>query len=195
MTLAVFPALPGLSWNVIKSPEWNTAIQRSVSGKELRVALYSYPTWKFSLSYEVLRAGSEQELQVLMGFFNARKGAFEPFLFDDPTDNTVTGQIFGYGDGVQTKFQLSRQITGIENIEPVFATNGTPHVFITGAETTAWSVSNGLVTFSSPPPTGSVLTWTGGFYFRVRFDKDSADFDNFMYRLWQLKKLELVTFK
>lgn len=195
MSTLIFPDLPGISWNVIKTPQWKTDAKKSVSGKEVRTALYSYPDWKFSMSYEVLRAGAERELQKLMGFFNARKGSFDSFLFNDPTDNAVTTQVFGYGNGAQTKFQLARQIDEIDSIEPIFATNGTPRVFINGTETSAWTLAGGLVTFSAPPAANAVLTWTGGYYFRVRFSEDFADFDNFMYQLWQLKKLSLETFK
>lgn len=195
MSLPIFPDLPGVSISVVKTPRWSTLVQQSVSGREVRAALYSYPTWRFSLSYEVLRADALAELQTLVGFFNARQGAFEPFLFDDSTDNTVTDQVFGYGDGVQTKFQLMRQITGLENIEPIFATNGATAISINGTPATGWTETDGLISFASPPPAGSALTWTGGFYYRVRFLEDSADFENFLYRLWRLKKLDLVSVK
>ena len=42
-----------------------------------------------------------------MGFFNARKGSFDNFLFDDPTDDTASSQNFGTGDGVTANFQLT----------------------------------------------------------------------------------------
>ena len=109
MSNAVFPVLAGLDWNVIKTPVWKTRIQEAVSGKELRAALMSYPLWKFSLSYTVLRANAANaELQTLMGFFNARQGMFDSFLYTDPTDNSVANQSFGTGDGSTTAFQIGR---------------------------------------------------------------------------------------
>lgn len=195
MSLPIFPELPGLGWSVIKRPQWSTIVQKSVSGKEVRAALYSYPTWQFTLSYEVLRADALAELQTLVGFFNAQQGSYAPFLFNDATDNAVTDQVFGYGDGVQTKFQLARQIAGLENIEPIFATNGVPTIKLNGTLAGGWTATDGLITFASPPAAGSTLTWTGGFYYRVRFKEDAADFENFMYRLWKLSRLELVSVK
>jgi len=195
MSLPIFPDLPGISISVVKTPAWSTLVQKSVSGKEVRGALYSYPVWQFGLSYEVLRADALAELQTLVGFFNARQGAFAPFLFDDSTDNTVTDQVFGYGDGVQTKFQLARQITGLENIEPIFAVNGVPIIKINGTTAGGWTETNGLVEFVSPPASATTLTWTGKFYYRVRFKEDTADFENFLYRLWRLKRLDLVSVK
>ena len=39
------------------------------------------------------------ELRTLAGFFLQQQGTFQPFLFDDPTDNTVAAQVIGTGDG------------------------------------------------------------------------------------------------
>ena len=45
------------------------------------------------------------------------------------------------------------------------------------------------------PPTGQKVTWSGGFYFRVRFLQDSADFENFIGHLWAAKKIEMQSVK
>jgi len=45
----IFPALPGLSWGVTKTPTFQTRIQRAVSGRELRALDYPYPLWQFAL--------------------------------------------------------------------------------------------------------------------------------------------------
>ena len=96
MTLAVFPSLVGLSWSVTKAPRFATRIQRSVSGRELRLLDQTVPVWLFTLTYSLLRDKNDQrggnglgtgydELRTLMGFFLSQQGAFQPFLFDDPT--------------------------------------------------------------------------------------------------------------
>ena len=51
----IFPALPGLSWSVTKTPTFQTRIQRAVSGRELRALDYPYPLWQFALVYDFLR--------------------------------------------------------------------------------------------------------------------------------------------
>lgn len=48
------------------------------------------------------------------------------------------------------------------------------------------------VTFGAAPAAGAALTWTGQFYYRVRFKQDMMDFEQFMKDFWQLKKCELV---
>jgi uncharacterized protein (TIGR02217 family) len=194
MSNQVFPTLPGLSWSIVKAPEWSTRIQKSVSGKELRAALMAYPIYKITLPYEFLRASTAYaELQTLMGFFNARQGSFDSFLFTDTTDSSVTNESFGTGNGVTTAFQLIRAYGGFT--EPVMNLNGLP--VIKKAGTTMVSGSDytidafGMVTFATPPASAAALTWTGTYYYRCRFDNDSSDFENFMYQLWTLKKLTL----
>jgi len=190
MSDAIFPELPGLEWKNRKSPEWNTGIQRAASRRELRATFMSAPIYNFSLSYEFLREGVEAEVETLIGFFNARKGRFDSFLFEDPLDHVVSGQLFGAGDGTTTKFQLVRSFGG--NTEPVMNLNGTPFIKKAGVSITPASIVNGLVTFSTAPAAGAALTWSGAYYYRCRFAEDTADFENFLYRLWELRQLEFV---
>ena len=49
----------------------------------------------------------------------------------------------------------------------------------------------GIVTFATPPPAGQLVTADFTYRFRVRFADDTAEFENFMYQLWQLKQIKL----
>ncbi len=198
MSDAIFPSMPGIKWGSTKTPIWSTKVQKTASGRELRAAYYSYPVWKFSLSYEVLRANALAELQTMVGFFNARQGSFDSFLYEDPEDSAVVNQGFGAVIAGQTKYQLVRAIGG--NTEPITAPKGTPAISVGGVTKTAgtdYTVNNstGVVTFLTPITAGQQLTWTGGFYFRVRFLQDSVDFERFLHQLWSLKKIEFQTDK
>lgn len=191
MSNAIFPTFPGLAWSTFKTPEWSTAAQRAVSGKEVRMAQRSRPVWQFSLSYEVLRGASQlQELQKLMGFFNARQGSFDSFLYSDPSDSSATAQAIGTGDGLTKTFQLRHQIDSWS--EPIgYAPS--PVLFINGVQSAAFTCPDGLnVTFTVAPPNGAAITWTGSYYFRVRFAKDSMEFEQFMRDLWLNKKCDFV---
>lgn len=193
MSNAVFPDLPGADIKVRKTPIWNTRIQTAVSGRELRTAYYSYPLYKISLSFNFLRAGAEAELQNLVGFFNARKGSFDSFLYTDPIDHTVAAQSFGVGDGANIKFQLVRAFGG--NVEPVMNLNGAPALYRDNSPLTPgtdYSIDSlGMVTFVTAPPSGHALTWDGAYYYRVRFERDTTDFEQFLWMLWELKRVEL----
>lgn len=199
---AVFPALPGLTFDITKEPRWNTRVQTTPSGKELRAAYQSEPIWTWTLKYEVLRqAAAYLELQELVGFFNARRGRYDSFLFDDPDDDGVTDQNFGAGDGLTTAFQLVRDygaggFTGREN---VYDLNGAPTIKdngVTKATPADYTISaTGLVTFVVAPVAGHALTWTGNYYWRVRFGDDTATFQKFLYQLWSLQQLKLQSVK
>jgi hypothetical protein len=69
------------------------------------------------------------ELQTLGGFFLARQGSYDSFLYSDPTDNTVTKQTFAAGDDVTTAFTLARAWGGF--IEPIGACAGSPTIYRT----------------------------------------------------------------
>ncbi len=201
MSQAVFPSMPGLKWGSVKTPMWSTKIQHSASGRELRAAYYSAPLWKISLSYEVLRSGALAELQTLVGFFNARKGSFDSFLYADPEDSSALNQTFGLAAAGQTQYQLVRAYGGF--VEPVLAPklsgSGAVVISVNGVPQTAGTHYtlgvDGLVTFLTPITPGQVLSWTGDFYYRVRFVQDSADFERFLHQLWALKKIEIQTVK
>jgi uncharacterized protein (TIGR02217 family) len=194
MSQAVFPAFTGLKWGRTKTPQWSTRVQTSASGREARAAFYPYPIWKFGLSYEVLRAGTAYtELQQLVGFFNARQGSFDSFLYTDPNDNTVTNQVFAVAPGGVAKFKLARNLGGV--LEPVGAVNGSPSIYKNGVlQGTGYTIdSNANITFTTAPASGDSLSWTGAFYYRVRFDKDASEFSEFLRDLWELRTLNLVS--
>jgi uncharacterized protein (TIGR02217 family) len=196
---SVFPTLPGLAWGTQVTPSFSTAVKRAVSGRELRVAYAAYPLWKISLSFEFLRDGNRgADLDTLVGMFLQVKGQYDSFLFTLPTDNSVTSQNFGTGDGVTTAFQLRRSFGqgGFSFQEPVQNLNGNPSIYKNGVLQTLGSNytidSNGLVTFSVAPGNALPLTWTGSYYYRCRFLQDVADFQLFMQDLYELKKLEMI---
>jgi uncharacterized protein (TIGR02217 family) len=210
--VGVFPTLVGQGWSVIKTPTFQTRIQRAVSGRELRALDYPYPLWQFQLTYEALGDGSAQgvagsigsllatDLRTLMGFFTACQGAFATFLYDDPTDDSVTGQPIGSGAAGVTSFQLARTFGppgGIGFTEAITAPNVVSNVYINGLvqSPSGWSVNpaTGVLTFTGAPLPGAAITADFSFYFRCRFMSDAYSFENFMYRLWSLKKLDFIS--
>jgi uncharacterized protein (TIGR02217 family) len=201
---AIFPSLPGLAWSVTKAPRFATRIQRAVSGRELRILDQPYPIWTWTLAYSLLRdkwdargsgglGAGYDELRTIVGFFLQQQGAFQTFLFDDPTDGTVTGQAIGTGNSSTSVFQLVRSMGGCA--EPMAAPNTVSAVYFNGVLQSpagyAVDADTGLVTFTAPPPAGQSITADFTYRFRVRFADDTAEFENFMYQLWQLKQIKL----
>src|SRR5712664_3102234 len=165
MGQAIFPVLAGLMWDVVKSPRWNTKVQSSVSGKETRIQFQSAPIYKWQLKYELLRASALQELQTLIGFFNARQGRFDSFLFSDPSDNAVTAHGFGVGDGATTAFQLQRrQLGNYGNMLGTFPVSTTPrwnYLLQSQAQgTTPNGLSNATIASGVSDPMGGLNAFT-----------------------------------
>ena len=194
MSNAIFPVMAGLKFDNTKKPIFKTIVKESVSGLEARVGLMSYPKWEITLMYELLRDFSSSELKTLGGFFLARRGMLDSFLFNDAQDNAVTDQNFGTGDGTTVAFQLKRTWGGFD--EPVQNVNTVTNIKKAGATVTLGSgytiSSTGLITFATAPANGNALTWTGSFYYRCRFMQDETEFNQMMQNLWELKKLAFI---
>jgi uncharacterized protein (TIGR02217 family) len=202
--VGVFPPLPGLAWSVTKTPTFQTRIQRAVSGRELRALDYPYPLWQFTLVFDLLRdnpAAGYDELRTLMGFFMLCRGAFGTFLFRDPSDSLVSGQQIGIGNASTTVFQLQRamgtSLPGGGFVEPIPAPDVVSAIYLDGIvqkpSNYLVDLNTGLVTFTRAPGSGLIITADYSYYFRCRFIDDSYAFENFMFRLWQLKKLAFIS--
>jgi uncharacterized protein (TIGR02217 family) len=209
MSNEIYPSLPGLKWDQKKTPIFSTRIQKSVSGRELRSPFYVYPLYQYELSYDLLRdSNAHNELKTLMGFYLARQGAYDSFLYNDASDNNTSSQAIGTGDGNTVAFQMVRTYGGNNGnfTEPIYNipanSNNTPiNVYLNGNVQSAnnYTVNgnnSGILTFNSAPANGANITADFYFYRRVRFEEyeegDDA-FNQFMQNLWNLNKVSLIT--
>ena len=218
MSNAIFPSnLPGIKWERVRAATFKTSIYEALSGAERRIRHRPSPKRSIELAYEVLReTPGLSELQTLQGFYEARAGAYDSFLFHDPYDGHVTNLQFGLGDGVTTLFQLVRTIGSVtEVVHNPESTLAVGRVWFPASADDAgywpqpagmWSIDeeyipaagswellpNGIVHFSAPPPEGKRLLWTGRFFYRARFADDKFDSTEFMRHLFSTNKLALV---
>jgi uncharacterized protein (TIGR02217 family) len=198
---AMFPLLGGQGFLTTKTPVWSTAIATATSGRERRRQQWSYPAWEFKLSHEVLRAASSlPELQKLFGFFGAHAGRGTSWSYYDASDNLVTDQQFGTGNGSTRTFQLVRTCgTGnLKFTEPVRTILSTPKVSIGASDSPSsnWTIDSlGQITFTTAPANTQVLTWSGQFAFLCRFLNDRLDATQMMDLLWSQSGLGFVTVK
>lgn len=198
MALSVFPTLDGIEWNTTKRPEFKTGLFESLSGHESRVKFRQYPKYTFKLSFEFLIENrDEAQLSELMGFMLQQCGMYQAFLYTDPNDNAVTDQVIGTGNNTLTSFQLLRSYSGFT--EPVNNVNDTvaaPSIYSGGdlknLGTHYTLSSTGLVTFVTAPPSGAVITWTGSYYYRVRFTAEGYDFTHLMKDLHNCADVEFI---
>jgi uncharacterized protein (TIGR02217 family) len=197
------PALPGLSWSRKKKPGFSTRVASHASGREVRVALMSYPLYEFEAVYAGLTSSASAfaglgatSLQSLMGFFLQLQGQFGSFLYADPDDNTVTGQGIGVGDGTTLAFEFSRALGGFA--EPVGWVTAIASVYLNGAVQSGASYSlttPNILTFSAAPGAGVVVTADFSYAFQCRFLDDQMEFEEFMSNLWKLESMKFRSVK
>ncbi len=200
----VFPALTGVSLPVIRTPIWKTGMQEPISGADTRLQHWSYPRYRYTLTFDLLRqAAAFGELQTLMGFYNQVGGAAGVFQYQDPQDNAAPpDQFVAFGDGTSSQFQLVRARGGF--VDPVFAVDTVINVKLNGVvqNPATYTVdTKGVVNFNASVPLGIPIWWNGSFNWFCRFDDDNYDFEQFTAAadfqgpLWQLKKLTFSTVK
>jgi len=192
----LFPSLVGQGWSVHKKPKFDTRVAAHATGREARAGKYLYPMWDFELTFDALDMTATgtygglgaQSMQTLAGFFLQCQGKANPFVYVDPTDNTVDNATIGVGDGVTTAFTCMRPMG--EYSEPVGALISLSAVRMNGANIFGWVAQqpNQLV-FGTPPPPGAVITASFKFGYACRFTEDVEDFEEFMAMLTGVKTL------
>ncbi|MDE1145645.1 MAG: DUF2460 domain-containing protein [Azospirillaceae bacterium] len=190
---AIYPALAGLGYSVVKKPTWSTKIATAASGRETRMAFWSAPIWQFTLTYDFLRdTATANELKSLLGFYLQMQGAFGSFLFVDPDDNQATGQTLAVGDGMTMSFVLVRTFGGY--VEPVGGVTGSVVPYVDGIrQTSGFSAAGNVLTFSTPPANGAVISADFTYAFLCRFQEDGLEFEKFAAQLWQTKQVGLIS--
>ena len=207
MSTQVLPSLPGLTWPLKRTPMWKARKPEAISGKETSISDYSFPRYQWEASWALLKQGAvlwnpaQSDQATLLGFFNARNGGADSFLYTDPNDSVATTQQFGVGDGTTTTFQLARTLGGFT--EPITAPNVVTTIFDNGTPVSGgnysvafWGTSTpGIVTFVTAPIVGHILTWTGTYYFPCRFVEDSCEFVQFDAGRFEVQKLTFKSIK
>jgi len=212
----LFPKIRGLAWDITKTPTFNTEIQESLAGREVRIQNFQNPIWEFTLHYEYLlndpkvRDENEQTpLEALVGFFLARGGQYDDFLLNETDltgrleDSVYSGQPIGTGDGSTKFFQLVRNVGGfLEAVQN--PANQSATVYVSGrapqVQGTDYTIGNGIVAFTVAPANGAAITADFTFLHRVRFDagssrsgKEGIEFNNFYFNLYECKEVQLIS--
>ena len=180
-------------------PRFDTAVSIHAAGNEARARRYLWPLFDFELTFTALDATATgsygavgaASLQTLAGFFLSQQGQYQAFLYVDPSDNSVTAQPLGIGDGSTTSFTFVRPIGPF--IGPADVVTGVSSVTLNGVAASGWSQSgdNGL-SFANAPGAGVAIAASFTFAYRVRFAEDVADFEEFMALLMTCKTVKLA---
>jgi uncharacterized protein (TIGR02217 family) len=168
-----------------------TTILVGDNGSEVRNVDWDDPLLLFEISSSVIR--TEADLQTLIRFNRARKGAGRGFLVKDWSDYQATNEAIGTrtGTGAQT-FQLIKTYSDAGNAaireiyKPKSGTvtiydNSTP--LVAGTDYTLSFTTGILTILASHVTSGHALSWDGQFYVPVRFLEDKLKTDLLLYKI------------
>ncbi|MDD2725406.1 MAG: DUF2460 domain-containing protein [Methylovulum sp.] len=195
MTLLAFPDLPGIDVAVSKRPEIKTEVfTNPLSGRESRLRFQLYPKYIFKLSVNALFESSDAEFQVLMGFMVQIGGQASAFLYKDPFDSQIVDEVLGAGDGTRTDYPLQRTFGGFTEAvhNPDMADIAVSIDWVVQDAAAYTVTASGVVQFNIPPGNGAVVSWTGGYFYRVRLMADGYDFVRVATNVYECTDIEFV---
>ncbi|MBX9726093.1 MAG: DUF2460 domain-containing protein [Rickettsiales bacterium] len=177
-----------ISYGSSGGPEYATDVVASNSGFEQRNVNWAQARARYNVAHGVK---TKAQLDTLIAFFRARKGRAYGFRFKDWTDFQAT-ETLGIGNGVQTDFQLIKTYTngGASDIRTINKpVSGSVQVYRNAVlQTSGVSVNTttGMVSFSTAPAIGQVISASFQFDVPVRFDTDrlSASLDAYGIHSW-----------
>jgi uncharacterized protein (TIGR02217 family) len=184
-------------------PERKTEIVTLGSGYEERNGVWIASRRRYDVGSGVKTL---DDIYAVIAFFEARAGRLYGFRFSDFTDFkscapaaaiTPRDQALGSGDGATTSFALKKTyVSGPSSWARAIAkpVAETVRVAIGGVETTAFAVdtTTGVVTFTTAPASGAVLTAGFAFDVPVRFDTDSLSVNLANFRAGEIPSIPLV---
>jgi len=199
-----FPIALGREASV--TPAFSTAIVATASGHEQRNADWADARMRFDAGPGVR---SDADMQALIAFFRARRGAARGFRFRDPFDQSTGGmtgapgfadQMLGEGDGVRTRFDLVKYYgegAGAQRRRLTRPVAGTVRVGVNGVERlTGWSLDpGGVVAFDAPPAAGVAVTAGCRFDVPVRFAEDQIDINRVTFAAGAAPSVPLIEIK
>lgn len=189
-------------------PTHSTSIFVTASGHEIRTTQFSQPRHRLRLTRTLQ---TQAEAAAIKDHAMARRGSVYSFPQQDVSDYTsaddgvstpaTDDQIIGSGDGSRQTFQL------IKTYEPTgpaprartitLPVDGSVVVAINGSPTTAFTVTRpgGIITFTSAPTLGAVITAGFEFEVPVRYEQtfeqwSAATIDAF--DQWTIAALDLI---
>jgi hypothetical protein len=183
MSNAVYPSqIHGFTYTVLRTPEFATIVQKSPGGSEVRVPQMQNPTWHITLIYDYLygQYNSPQntmpyapysDIDTLVGFYLARQGQSDDFLWIDPKNNAVGPAVVGASPNLQAELALVddglghyyspvQRLVGGLYYEDITDLNGNIQVYANGVIKSGYTIVGPGYRIPGYSWRGLVLKWT-----------------------------------
>ena len=154
-----------VKWDSTVEQDWTVNEQTSASGKSRTQTSQSLPAWVFTITFPAL---SSEERNKLFAFFTRVKGSTLPFFYKDAED--YKAEKVTLPKNTDGTYQLVAWMNGQQ--EPIYyADSLTVYVDGTAQDSTAYTVSDGAITFTTAPASTAKVTATYEYWWKVRFSK------------------------
>lgn len=182
------------------TPGFSTNVVTSASGNEYRNSNWQQARLRFDAGPGIR---GDFDVELLLAFFRARRGAAVGFRFRDPYDFSSNGmsetptaddQPIGTGDGATTRYALKKTYGGGEERLITRPVAGSVRVAVAGVEqSSGWTLEPlGKIVFAAPPANGAAIT--AGFLFDVpvRFAEDRLEVNRATFLAGEVPSVPLI---
>jgi uncharacterized protein (TIGR02217 family) len=184
----LFPV--GLGREASVEPAFSTQVVTTASGAEHRNSDWANARLHFDAGPGVR---GDAEVNALIAFFRARRGAAIGFRFRDPYDHDAEREPIGDGDGTRTEFNLAKSYGS--QVRPITRpVGGSIRIFVGGEEkASGWSIEDkGLIRFEAPPGAGAAVEASFEFDVPVRFAEDRLAFNRTTFLAGEIPSVPLI---
>lgn len=169
---------PDISYGASGGPGYSTSVITVASGHERRNSNWQASRGKWNVAHGLKK---REQVAQLIAFFRARRGRAYGFRFKDWTDFQGLAQVIGTGNGSLKTFQLVKNYASGGVIESRAITKpiaDTVKLYRNGVLVTSGvsvDATTGVVTFTTAPANGVIVTADFEFDVPARFDTDQMD--------------------
>jgi uncharacterized protein (TIGR02217 family) len=189
----LFP--PDISYGASGGPGYLTTVVTTIAGYERRNSSWADSRGRWDVAHGLKK---REHVAALIAFFRARRGRAYGFRFKDWTDYQASAQVLGAGDGSHKTFQLVRNYAsgGVIATRPIAKpVAGSVTVYRNGVIATSGVTvdhGTGVVTFSTAPAAGVIVTADYEFHVPVRFDADQMNITIETYQLGTWAQVPII---
>jgi uncharacterized protein (TIGR02217 family) len=186
---------PDISYGASGGPGYSTSVITVSSGHERRNSNWAAARGRWNVAHGLKR---REQVAALIAFFRARRGRAYAFRFKDWTDFQGLAQVIGTGNGSLKTFPLVKNYASGGIVESRTITKpvaGTVKLYRNGvlaASGVAIDTATGIVTFTTAPAAGVIVTADYEFDVPARFDTDQMDLTIETYQLGSWGQVPVV---
>lgn len=145
-------------------------------GFEVRNVRHAQALFEYDITFNP-NGYTDTDQEAVYAMWRASRGGLYAFRFRDwdPKNNTLTDEVIGTGNGSQTAFQITQTFTvggvsSVRNITRPVSPLTVKKDGVTAVSGYSIDYSTGILTFTSAPANGVVVSVSGLFDIPVRFD-------------------------